>query len=199
MIVLFTITQALLYLCFALFLWGAFSYILYQTLTDQDINVPKGALMFAAGGIAIFSFLPVLQLIFHLSPDIGLTQTWQSVLLTFEVGKAWIFTYILSTMIFIFIIWFDYLKRALYAYLGIAFTFILILALGWASHASSYDRVWGFISHTAHLTVVSVWIGILIVVSWFSKDHSNWLNFFKWFTPVAIICFVITIITGLFS
>ena len=139
-----------------------------------------------------------MQLILYLSPDIGFAQTLQSVLFTFEVGKAWIFTYILSTLLFIFVIWFDYRKRALYAYIGIIFTFILILALGWASHASSYDRVWGFFNHTAHLTAVSVWVGILFVVSWFSKDHTNWLNFLKWFTPVAFVCFVSTIITGLF-
>ena len=196
MIVIGTITQALLYLCFALSL-GSFILYLVPNTHRPDINVPKGALMTATGGIAIFSSIPVLQLILYLSPNIGFAQTLQSVLFTFEVGKAWIFTYILSTILFIFVIWFDYRKRALYAYIGIAFTFILILALGWASHASSYDRVWGFFNHTAHLTAVSVWVGILFVVSWFSKNHSNWLNFLKWFTPVAIVCFVSTIITGL--
>ena len=54
-----------------------------------------------------------------------------------------------------------------------------------------------FTINTAHFTAVSVWVGILFVVSWFSKNHSNWLNFLKWFTPVAIVCFVSTIITGL--
>ena len=58
-------------------------------------------------------------------------------------------------------------------------------------------RYGAFISHTTHFTAVSVWVGILFVVSWFSKNHSNWLNFLKWFTPVAIVCFVSTIITGL--
>ena len=197
MIVIGTITQSLLYLCFAILI-GSFILYLVPNTHRPDINVPKGALMIAIGGIAIFSFFPVLQLVLYLSPDIGFAQTWQSVLLTFEVGKAWIFTYILSTILFIFVIWFDYRKRALYAYIAIICTFILILALGWASHASSYDRVWGFFNHTAHLTAVSVWVGILFVVSWFSKNHANWLNFLKWFTPVAIVCFSSTIITGLF-
>ena len=196
MLIIGIISQALLYLCFALSL-GSFIIHLVPNTHRPNINVPKGALMMATGGIAIFSFFPVLQLILYLSPDIGFVQTLKSVLFTFEVGKAWIFTYILSNILFIFVIWFDYRKKALYAYIGIAFTFILILALGWSSHASSYDQVWGFISHTTHFTAVSIWIGMLIVVSWFSTNHSNWLNFLKWFTPVAIACFVITMITGL--
>lgn len=196
MIIVATISQALLYLCFALTL-GSFLLYLVPNTHRPDVNVPKGALMIVTGGIAIFSFFPVLQLILYLSPDMGFAPTLQSVLFTFEVGKAWIFTYILSNILFIFVIWFDYRTRALYAYIGIIFTFILILALGWSSHASSYDQVWGFFSHTVHFTAVSVWVGILFLVSWFSKNDSNWSNFLKWFTPVAIVCFVSTIITGL--
>ena len=196
MLIIGIISQALLYLCFALSL-GSFILYLVPTTHRPDISVPRGALMTAIGGIAIFSFFPVLQLILYLSPNIGFAQTWQSVLFTFEIGKAWIFTFILANLLFIFVIWFDYQKKALYAYIGIAFTFILILALGWASHASSYDRGWGFFSHTAHFTAVSVWVGILFIVSWFSKNHSNWSSFLKWYTPVAMVCFMSTIITGL--
>ena len=101
MIIIGTITQALLYLCFALSL-GSFILYLVPNTHRPDINVPKGALMMATGGIAIFSFFPVLQLILYLSPDIGFAQTLQSVLFTFEVGKAWIFTYILSNHIIYF-------------------------------------------------------------------------------------------------
>ena len=101
MIVIGTITQALLYLCFALSL-GSFILYLVPNTHRPDINVPKGVLMTATGGIAIFSSFPVLQLILYLSPDIGFAQTLQSVLFTFEVGKAWIFTYILSNHIIYF-------------------------------------------------------------------------------------------------
>jgi putative copper export protein len=196
MIFIGVISELLLYLCFSLLI-GSFILHLVPSTYRPDIHVPKGILMMATGGIVIFSFVPVLQLILYLYADIGFSQTFQSVLFTFEVGKAWVFTYILSNLLFIFVVWFDYRKRALYAYIGIVFTFILILALGWSSHASSYDQVKGFFNHTAHFTAVSIWVGILIVVSWFSKNHSNWLNFLKWFTPVALVCFVSTIVTGL--
>ncbi|WP_235848509.1 copper resistance D family protein [Litchfieldia alkalitelluris] len=36
------------------------------------------------------------------------------------------------------------------------------------------------------------------MISWFSTSKENWLTFLKWFTPVAITCFLITIGTGLF-
>lgn len=191
-----TVSQALIYLCFAILL-GSFILSLVPQANKPTISVPKGALMTATGGIAIFSFIPVLQLILYLSPGIGYLQTMQSVLFTFEVGKAWLFTFITSNILFIFVVWFDYRKNKSYAYIGIAIVFILILALGWSSHASSIDKVVGFISHTAHFTAVSIWVGILFVVSWFSKDYSNWESFLKWFTPTAMFCFVSTIITGL--
>ncbi|WP_258000308.1 copper resistance D family protein [Bacillus sp. Marseille-P3661] len=148
-------------------------------------------------GIAIFSFFPVLQLVLYLSPNIGFIQTLTSILLTFEVGKAWLFTFIPSIILFLFVIWFDYRNKPLNAWIGIFLTFILILALGWSSHATAYKQLWGFFNHTTHFTAVSVWIGILFVISWFSFNHTNWLNFLKWYTPVAVICLVCTIVTGL--
>ena len=195
MIVIGTISQALLYLCFAILL-GSFILYLVPNNHKPEVFVPKGVLLTAIGGIAIFSFIPILQLIIYLYSDIGFTQTLLSVLFTFEVGKAWVFTYLLSNLLFLFVIWFDYRKKALYTNIGIFLTFILIQAIGWSSHASSYDPVKGFYTHTGHFTAVSVWVGILIVVSWFSKNHSNWLNFLKWFTPVAMVCFMSTLITG---
>lgn len=196
MIFVSTVTQALLYLCFAILL-GSFILSLVPQTYRPTISIHNGALMAAVGCIAVFSFIPVLELILYLSPGIGFSQTLQSVLFTFEVGKAWIFTYILSNILFMFIVWFDYRKNKSYAYIGMAIVFMLILALGWSSHASSIDKVFGFLIHTTHFTAVSVWVGILLVVSWFSKDYSNWANFLKWFTPTAIVCFVSTIVTGL--
>ncbi|WP_251028156.1 copper resistance D family protein [Bacillus sp. ISL-77] len=190
------VSEILLYLCFSLII-GSFLLYMVPSSKRPDIIVPKGALMTAAGGIAILSFVPVLQLILFLYEDIGLSQTFKSVLFTFEVGQAWIFSYLFANVLFIFIVWFDYRNKRIYAFIGLLFSLFLILGLGWASHASSLDQWKGFITHTSHLTAVTVWVGILLVVSWFSKDYSNWLNFLRWFTPVAITCLTVTIVTGL--
>ncbi|WP_338471634.1 CopD family protein [Niallia sp. XMNu-256] len=191
------ISESLLYLCFSILI-GSFLLSIFPSTYRPAFRVSKGFLMAATVGIAILSFVPVLQIILYLYEDIGFTATFTSVLFTFEVGKAWIFTYLVANVLFIYIVWFDYRKKAWYALIGIALTFILILALGWSGHASSYDPVWGFINHTVHFTAVSVWVGILLVVSWFSTNHSNWFNFLKWFSPVAIICFVTTMLSGLY-
>ena len=109
------------------------------------------------------------------------------------------FLHIYSQIYYLFIlVWFDYRKNPLYAYIGIVITFILILALGWSSHASSIEQWKGFVVHTIHFLAVTIWVGILFVVSWASKNHLNWMKFLRWFTPVALICFFITVISGLF-
>ncbi len=197
MLMIGTISEPLLYLCFSL-LMGSFILQLVPSAYRPDINVPKGFLMIATAGIGIFSFIPVLQVILYLYQDIGFEQTLKSVLFTFEVGKAWIFTYLLSNLLFIYIVWFDYRKNPLYAYIGMFITFILILALGWSSHASSIEQWKGFVVHTIHFLAVTIWVGILFVISWASKSHLNWMKFLRWFTPVALICFFITVISGLF-
>ncbi|MCM3324753.1 copper resistance D family protein [Cytobacillus kochii] len=190
-------SEATLYLCFSILL-GSFILYLIPTSLRPKINVSKGILMGVTTGVAFLSFVPVLTLILHLYEDIGFTRTVRSVLFTFEVGQAWIFIYLFSTLLFIFIVWFDYKNNRLYALIGALSSFILILAIGWSSHASSLEPLKGFITHTTHFTAVSVWIGILFVVSWFSKNYSNWLAFLRWYTPVAIVCFIVTIFTGLF-
>ncbi|MFS0671495.1 CopD family protein [Peribacillus frigoritolerans] len=197
MVMIGIISEPLLYLCFSL-LMGSFILQLVPSAYRPDINVPKGVLMLATAGIGIFSFIPVLQVILYLYQDIGFEQTLKSVLFTFEVGKAWIFTYLLSNLLFIYIVWFDYRKSPLYASIGIVITSILILALGWSGHASSIEQWKGFLVHTIHFLAVTIWVGILFVVSWASKGHLNWMKFLRWFTPVALICFFMTVISGIF-
>lgn len=190
------VSEILLYLCVSLLI-GSFLIALVPSSFRPEVNIPRSVQIIATIGIAVFSFAPVLVLIIYLYENMGLSETLQTVLLTFEVGKAWIFTFLVVNVLFIFIVWFDDREKPIYSYIGIIFVVILIMGIGWASHASSLDHVKGFLTHTSHFTAVSIWVGILLVVSWFSKDHSNWLNFLKWFSPVAIICFSITIVSGL--
>jgi len=190
------VSEILLYLCVSLLI-GSFLIALVPSSFRPAVNIPRSVQITATIGIAVFSFAPVLVLIIYLYENMGLSETLQTVLLTFEVGKAWIFTFLVVNVLFIFIVWFDDRNKPIYSYIGIIFVVILIMGIGWASHASSIDHVKGFLTHTSHFIAVSIWVGILLVVSWFSKDHSNWLNFLKWFSPVAIICFSITIVSGL--
>nr|WP_198044779.1 CopD family protein [Lysinibacillus timonensis] len=161
-----------------------------------SIHVSKIILPVVISGIIIFSFLPVLQIIQVLSPRMGLIQSFQAVLLTYELGKSWMVTVFASTILLIFVILYDIGEKKRYGYAGAFIMFLVILSLGWSSHAGSIDRLWGFLNDTMHLLAVSVWVGTLYVVSWFSKDSAKWLAFLKWFSPLAICCFFITMLTG---
>jgi len=197
MTIIGVVSETLLYLCFSIIL-GSFILHIVPKPYRPEINVPKKFLLLSIIGIAILSITPALQVILTFYKDIGLGLTIRSVLFTFEVGQAWIVTFILSNILFIYLILFDIRKKSTYSYVGIAFTLALILTLGWSSHASSLTEVSGFIAHTIHFLAVSIWIGILLVISWFSSNKENWLTFLKWFSPVAITCFLVTVGTGLF-
>lgn len=189
-------SQALVYLCFAIIMGSFILYLISET-HRPTIQVPKSVLLVATIGLAFFSFFPVLQIILYLVPNMDLGETLQSVLLTFEVGKAWFFTLVVSMVLYFYISLFDNRKNKFYTAIGLALTFLLILSLGWSSHASSYNQLLGFVSDTIHFTAVSIWVGILLVISFFSKNHQNWPNLLKWFTPVAAVCFTMTIVSGL--
>jgi len=196
MLFIVILSQTLLYLCFAITL-GSFILYLIPANYRPTINVSKRVLLLAISGIAILSFFPVLQIILYLTPKLGFEITLEAVLLTYEVGKSWLMTLVLASILFIVVVCYDYKKKAYTSYIGIAISLMLIFTIGWSGHASTINHFTGVLSHTLHFTAVSVWVGILIVISWFSKDDSNWSNLLKWFTPVAIACFTATILTGL--
>ena len=145
----------------------------------------------------IFSFLPVLKIVLYLYEDLGLAYTLKSVLTNFDVGKTWISTGLISLILFIYLIPIKLEQKPLFSLTGLAFTLILIANLGWSSHAASLSKFAGLLTHTAHFLAITTWVGILLVVSWFSRNHANWLNFLKWFSPVAVLCLLTTAITGI--
>ncbi|MEH7179992.1 copper resistance D family protein [Neobacillus vireti] len=190
------VSEALLYSCFSVLL-GSFIMSLIPKTARPEIKIPKSILLAAALGIAIFSFLPVLKIVLYIYEDLGLGYTLKSVLTNFEVGKTWVSTGLISLILFIYLIPIKLEQKPLFALTGLAFTFILIASLGWSSHAASLSKLPGFLTHTAHFLAITTWVGVLLVVSWFSKNHDNWLTFLKWFSPLAFLCLVITAITGI--
>ncbi|MFP7299154.1 copper resistance D family protein [Neobacillus niacini] len=190
------ISEALLYSCFS-FVLGSFILNLVPKTVRPEIRIPKGILLGAALGIAIFSFLPVLKIVLYLYEDLGLGYTLKSVLTNFEVGKTWISTGMISLILFIYLLPIKLEQKPLFSLTGLIFTLILIASLGWSSHAASLSKLAGFVTHSSHFLAVTTWVGILMVVSWFSQNHDHWLKFLKWFSPVACFCLVITTLTGI--
>ncbi|MEW9050914.1 MAG: CopD family protein [Neobacillus sp.] len=196
MLIVSIISDAMLYLCFAL-LVGSFLLQLIPPSLRPTITIPKGVLLIATLGIVFFSFMPVLKLVLYLYEDLGLSYTLKSVLTTFETGKSWIITGVLSLFLFIYLIPIKLERNPVFAVTGLLFTLLLIAVLGWSSHASSLAKPSGFLIHSAHFLAITIWVGVLLVVSWFSRDYKNWLNFLKWFSPLATLCLIVTGITGI--
>lgn len=196
MLVITVISQALIFLCVGLCI-GHFILSIVKSSIQPKIEFPLSILVISILGIVIFSFIPILQSLSFLSSRIGYTEALKLVLLTFEIGKSWILILFISIVVLKFIHTFDKQRNTLYGVFGLTLSIIIIMTIGWSSHASSIDRVWGFIGDSLHLLAVSVWVGILIVVSWFSKNYENWLAFLKWYTPIAIICLLVTVFTGI--
>lgn len=191
------ISESLLYLCFSL-LMGAFIIQFIPERLKPEIHISKRLIQLAVLGVVFFSVAPVIRIILFLYEDIGLMLTIQNVLMGFEVGKAWNFTVILAIFFYLFVSLFPVLKSKVLSGISLAFTIVLLLALGWASHAASLTEWSGFVFHSLHFFAVTVWIGILLIVGWCSKNQENWLSYLRWFTPLAIACFLMVAGTGFF-
>ncbi|MEC2074408.1 copper resistance D family protein [Alkalihalophilus marmarensis] len=190
------ISEVSLYLCFSL-LMGTFIFSLVPSHKKPTVFVRKRWLQLALLGIVFFSAIPALRVVLFLNEGVGLSLTLNNVLTNFEVGKAWSFILILSIFYYFYLSVFPVQQKVSYSILALVFLFILILAIGWSSHAASLTEWTGFVSHTVHLTAVSIWIGVLFIISWFSTSTKNWRAFLSWFSPLAFICFAFTILSGL--
>lgn len=193
------ITEFLLYCCFCILVG-------HQLLTfvpehkRPEIIVPDWLVNVSIVGIAVLSFFPLLRITTMLSGEFEAEfgVIFKGILFDFNIGHAWLITLVLAAVL----ISVRYIKKNTnepkLEYITSIFTFALILAFGWASHCTASYQLKGFIPHGIHFLAVCIWIGTLLVVSWFSKNSDNWLAFLKWFSPVALICLVATISAGFF-
>lgn len=187
------LSQIFLYLAFA-FITGVFLFTLVPEDKKPAIRTPRWLLVTSILAIPLLSFIPLLEVIFVFYQDIGFWQTFQSVVFTFEVGQSWLV--IVGVSLLLFVVVMAPMQEVTKSILGLLYTGILILAIGWASHAASIASWSGFLFHSAHFLSVSVWIGILLMVAWFSRDIANWRSFLGWFHPVAIGCVLIILASG---
>ncbi|NOU88656.1 copper resistance protein CopD [Paenibacillus sp. LMG 31460] len=192
------VTETLLYVCFCIITGGQI-----LSLVPEDkrptIEIPNLLIILCAGGIALLSFAPVFKIIDFLAKDFG-ESYWvigKGVLLDFKMGHAWLYTLFFSFALIFIRVLRGSKKDPFVDILGLIFTLGLIGAFGWASHCASNFAIKGFMTHSTHFFAVSVWIGILLIAAWFSKDQQHWQAFFKWFSPVALVCVSVTVIAGL--
>ncbi|MEH7235432.1 copper resistance D family protein [Bacillus sp. JJ1562] len=191
------ISQTLLYLSFSV-LVGGFILLLVPNEYRPGIKFPKRLLLICAITIPVYTFVPVLDIILFLAPRLGLLESLKIVLTTYTIGTAWDFTLLGSLLLVLLIAFTKTNEKASFAYLGTLLTLGLILTVAWSSHAGALDQNIGIISDFIHLVAVSIWVGILLIIGWFSTNHNNWLKFLSWFSAVAFGCLIATILSGLF-
>ncbi|MEK4387736.1 CopD family protein [Solibacillus sp. FSL W7-1464] len=193
--ILVYISETLLYLCFSLLI-GSFIIQFIPEQCKPKLVIPKRLIQLSILGIVIFSVASVLRIVLFLYEDIGLGTTLINVLGGFDVGMAWNITVIIGVFFYFFVSVFPVLESKVLSGISLIFTLAFLLALGWASHAASLTEWSGLVFHSLHFLAVIIWVGILLVVGWCSKSQENWLSFLKWFTPLAIVCFITISGTG---
>jgi copper resistance protein D len=155
-----------------------------------SIQFPKALLLVSTLGIIIFTFVPVLSLILFFDDTVGFARAATSVLMTTQIGQGWLFI-----TVFAIFLWLTfYLERS--KYIQAFWIVLMMIAIGYSSHVSSQSFVVGIFSHTTHFLMVTIWVGVLIHASWFSRDKEHWSLFLQWFTPLAILCMVNIFATG---
>ena len=194
--VLVIVSQTLLYVCFSILL-GSFLLGLVPSTYRPSITTTRRLLAISTLGIPLLAFIPVLQVILYLAPRLGTAESFLSVLTGFTIGKAWGWTLLLAVALLLIIGLVKETGNKVFNLTGVILTILLILTIAWSSHASSVDQLAGFIGDTVHLLAVSVWTGILGIVSWRATNTSNWRPFLTWFTPIAALCCVTVMGSGL--
>ncbi|KWU59980.1 copper resistance D family protein [Priestia megaterium] len=187
--VLVPLTELITYILFSILI----GHVALQFVSPEkkpSIYISKRFLLSCVLGIILFTFGPLLQVVAYFGGSVGVAQTLFSVLFTFEIGKAWIAIVWCSTLLWLAI----YLENS--KYVQAVLLFLMVLSIGYASHVASLSFWTGFTSHTVHFLAVTLWAGILIQVSWFSKDSTNWDRFLRWFTPFAVSCMIVILISG---
>ncbi|CAM4132843.1 CopD family protein [Paenibacillus alkaliterrae] len=192
------ISEGLLYVCFAI-LSGALLLRLVPVDRRPSVHAPNALLLACAIAIPILSYAPIHQLALLFVKDFDMTYgaVLKSILLDINTGKAWVWTAIGSAGLAFLLGLKSFRNDKHTPKVALFITFLLIIWLGYASHASSLYGFRGLITHASHFLAVSVWIGILLVISWFSKDNANWQTFLRWFSPVAVASVLVTLIAGL--
>lgn len=192
------VSEALLYVCFAV-LTGTFILRVIPEHRRPLVQVPSGLLLACTIAIPILEFVPIHQsaVLFAKDVEIPYGQMVKNILLELNNGKAWIWSTVASIGLAFLLGLRSFRDDKHMPKVGLFIMFLLILWLGYASHASSLYGTKGWLVHSAHFLAVTAWIGVLLTVSWFSKDSRNWDAFLGWFSPLAIGCMLITFIAGI--
>ncbi|RJE86944.1 hypothetical protein D3P07_17335 [Paenibacillus sp. 1011MAR3C5] len=189
--------ETLLYLSFAV--TGGYILLLFiPERSKPQLNIPLDLFQYGLLAIPVFSFMSILRTSFILR-EFAETMPYYELLLIvlkdYKYGNAWIWILIGGTSIYAVTQLFQ--KKILRFKWPLAIIWVLtVLAHGWASHPAGFSS-WGFVYQSVHVGAVSVWLGVLILVAWYTRGALNWRPFVRWYTPLAIGSMVLILAAGL--
>jgi copper resistance protein D len=155
-----------------------------------QIVVPEGILLLCPLGLIVLLFMPILNIALSFKGTTGVLMAGYSAITETYTGRAWIAVCILTLLLWASL----YFKRS--KWIQAHLILLIIFASGNASHAASLSQLSGGVFHSIHFLMITIWVGILLIVGWFSKGLNNWRFFLRWFSPVAIICFISIVFSG---
>ncbi|WP_409272428.1 copper resistance D family protein [Neobacillus sp. SCS-31] len=173
------------------FLTGYFLLDLIPEKKKPRILVPKKLVQLCVVGTVFISFIPLLNIIFIFKDSYGLLGAASASLIETQAGRSWIFLTIWALLLWLNV-YFNWSK--IYR---LQLLMLMVFAIANGSHVASLSK-YGIYSHSAHFILVAVWVGVLLIVGWFSEDSENWREFLNWFTVLAIGCLAAISVTGFF-
>ncbi|RWZ50175.1 hypothetical protein EQV77_17550 [Halobacillus fulvus] len=198
MYIVLTIIEFSLYIAFSLLI----GFLLLTLISEKhrpEIPWKRNLLLTCAAVIPVFAFFPVWQTVRVIAERNLEGNALLRVLTSTEIGQLWIILTLLSVILLFLILGTRKLPASSLAGIALFVIGCMIFAYTKTSHAASLAEWQGHIIHMIHFLAVTVWVGILLVVSWFAKSTANWSAFLKWFTPVAIVCLVAVVGAGIGS
>jgi putative copper export protein len=161
-----------------------------------SIHMPKKWLLILIALIPLFGIGELIRLTLYLGEDFGYWMTFENIVTSFEVGKGWMFLTGISVLLFFMVMFNDIEKERFFSTLSFVLLCGMAVSIGYASHAATLSVI-GIFAHILHFLAVTIWPGILLVTGFFSRGKTSFIAFYKWFTPVAMICLLTVIGAGL--
>jgi copper resistance protein D len=191
MIVYSALSDFLLYLVMA-FLTGAIALEFVPDGRKPEIRVTGRQKLIAAAFIPVLAAAPVVQLAMMLAPAGERLSAFLDIAVRFRAGHSFLAVVILAVLLIAAI---GFRANAFMQAVLMALAFI---AIAYGSHSASTHGQSGLAGHAVHLAVLSVWGGILLIISWRPSETMNWRAFLRWFTPFSVVLMAIIIGTGIF-
>lgn len=187
---LFTIISDFLLYILLSFLAGVIVLQFVPEHRKPAVAVKKPLILLAIAALPFLSAAPVIQLTVLLMKSGGFGTALWTALTEFQLGQSF------ALVILLAFFWLGAAAINSSKYIQAFWLLLVILNVGFGSHAATLEFIPGLLSHTLHVLSLTLWAGILIVITWFSPTLNNWRSFQKWFTPFAIGMVAIVAVSG---